>query len=1079
MNRLTVALADACRTHLLEEKWLIAPSIRVGHQWLLTVSRSGQPTVNVHVKTPKSMALVLAGPEMGRRGVSLVASRLGALLIDDIIGRLRRTQLQYLNDLAPSMKLAQAVLRSLEAVRLSGVDIEHISPHKFDNSRKGADLQKISAAYLQRLQAEKLVDYAEVLFMARQRIANEASAPAQRLILWSDWIVPWKLEEELLNTISETEQLFLPMDQPANRADRPPTPPAADLDSQTQQPGEACSPPIVQSDLNLLRWILAPAEAPRPTGHEPPQTYAAVGEVNEVREVLRRCVAGEVPLDRVELLHTDEGTYVPLVYEVFSALSFDDAQGYRELPVTFAEGISCRYSRPGRALVGWLAWIRDGFPQARLAHMIREGVLSIPDGDDAHATPSEALQNKTDRISYARLAATLRTLSVGIGRDRYLPKIEQKIVGLEQQMLDSTTVAEDEEDSAPNTEYLAHRLNELRNLKRLAEQLLAITPLAATGYLDLLSAAETFLDTCARCTDKVDNYARERLVREIQDMRRSLERNSEPGSLKVWRWLFALPLETQVLGSGPREGCLHVAPLVGGGHSGRPWTFIVGMDEARFPGPGLQDPILLDHERKKLSEAIPTAAGRASDARRGFARTLAGLRGHVTFSYSCRDIIDDRETFPSPMLLAIGRLISGKSEGDHTILRNADTVSFAPPAPANSISPDEWWLAQLCRREPTANAKEVVARCFPHLGRGLDAARRRDSDDFTEYDGYVQQAGVDLDPTRSKDPPVMSSAQLELLGKCPLAFFFRHALHVQEPDELEIDPEAWLDPLWMGRLLHEVFEEFIRGLPPATREPLYERDLPALRAILHRKVTKFKDRFPSPSESAFQSQLSFLEEAAHIFLKEEELLCRQTNCRPVYAEVSIGMKREGVASEIDTEQPATVELPNGKRILVHGRVDRIDRVGDAAAARFAIWDYKTGNTFRYEQDKSPFHEGRILQPIIYMAMVGHCLLESLGKEVEIEHFGFFFSSTRAHGQRIFFRRTQLDEGTKLLERLCDGLAKGAFLATNKDDKDCTYCQYQRICGDVANVAAASQRKLANPANVLLQPFRELRTHAEA
>ena len=43
MNRLTTALSDLCRRHLLTEKWLLAPSLRAGHQWLVAVTRGGQP----------------------------------------------------------------------------------------------------------------------------------------------------------------------------------------------------------------------------------------------------------------------------------------------------------------------------------------------------------------------------------------------------------------------------------------------------------------------------------------------------------------------------------------------------------------------------------------------------------------------------------------------------------------------------------------------------------------------------------------------------------------------------------------------------------------------------------------------------------------------------------------------------------------------------------------------------------------------------------------------------------------------------------------------------------------------------
>ena len=45
LNKLTQEISLVCRDHLLEEKWLIAPSLRVGHQWLDNVALNGRPVV--------------------------------------------------------------------------------------------------------------------------------------------------------------------------------------------------------------------------------------------------------------------------------------------------------------------------------------------------------------------------------------------------------------------------------------------------------------------------------------------------------------------------------------------------------------------------------------------------------------------------------------------------------------------------------------------------------------------------------------------------------------------------------------------------------------------------------------------------------------------------------------------------------------------------------------------------------------------------------------------------------------------------------------------------------------------------
>ena len=38
-------------------------------------------------------------------------------------------------------------------------------------------------------------------------------------------------------------------------------------------------------------------------------------------------------------------------------------------------------------------------------------------------------------------------------------------------------------------------------------------------------------------------------------------------------------------------------------------TFIVGLDDSRFPGAGLQDPLLLDHERQAPAVVVHRVLG--------------------------------------------------------------------------------------------------------------------------------------------------------------------------------------------------------------------------------------------------------------------------------------------------------------------------------------------------------------------------------------------------------------------------------------------------------------------------------------
>ncbi len=354
-SRLVEGLASVCREQLLEEKWLLAPSLRVGHQWLEAVTRSGQSIVNVHVKSLKTMALDLAAPDLLAKDVRLLAGNAGPVLVDRVFRKLQDQGLDYLGSLRPSGGLADVIHRSIQSVRNSGVVLDEVTAEHFEVAEKGRDIARILTAYLAALNEVGVIDYAEVLRLAIRRVRGQADAlgPTWLLLVPAD-LCCGGLEGELLRTLPEERQVLLPVDGPVSDAEPP-----------DQEPG----------NLALLRWLPRVGDAPPPPQDDTVQFFHAVGEANEVREVFRRLAASGVRLDEAEMLHTDVETYVPLVYETLTATLPDDALSDGELPVTFADGIPVRFFRPGRLLRAWVNWVLEGFPQSRLVGMVREGLL--------------------------------------------------------------------------------------------------------------------------------------------------------------------------------------------------------------------------------------------------------------------------------------------------------------------------------------------------------------------------------------------------------------------------------------------------------------------------------------------------------------------------------------------------------------------------------------------------------------------------------------------------------------------------------------------------------------------------------
>ena len=1035
MNRLIEGIRNVCREYLLEEKWLIAPSLRVGHQWSESVVRSGQPVVNVHVQTLKGMAIGLAGPEMARRKLTLLTAQGGALVVDSIWNCLPERVAGYLSNLQRSPSLSQSVFRSLSALRLAGLSPDDLRAGQFEVAAKAADMAQLLREYLRQLQARKLLDYADLLRLAIRRLENDPRAlRSDLLVLIPQDSDPVGLEEALLSAIPASRRLEIRVDQPE-----------ADTGAPT--------------DAGLLRWLLNPADAPIPKGDGTVSIFQAVGEANEAREVIRRCLAARHRIDQVEIIYTDTATYVPLFYEIANRLGDDDGQLAGGLPVTFAEGIPASYSRPGRALREWLNWIQDGYPQLPLVRMIHDGLLKIPGMNE-------------QQFSFSGLAGMLRSIGIGLGHDRYLANIDEQIAALSHQAARLKERSGDGAELADQPSQATERRGRgLALLRELIGRLLDLSPRSDADRQEILDSAATFLSEMARRINELDNYAHEVLGKQIEDMKRWIKLTGEGAHLDMRTWLLELPRDARILGSGPRAGCLHVASAVSGGHSGRPYTFVLGLDDSRFPGPNLQDPILLDSERRALSSKLPRASDLLKNKLTRFVQTLGRLRGQVTLSFPCRDLADDREMFPSAALLAAFRIISGKRDGDQRALAEWLEVpaSFAPNAPEKCLDNGEWWLYALCGSEPVQGARELVISRFAHLGRGLGAAEHRASARFTAYDGYVPAAGAVLNPLSADGRPSSASA-LETAGRCPRAYFYHYALQVRPLDELAIELDRWLDPLAFGALLHEVFRRFMCELRAEGKLPNFTRDRKRLEHILSEQIRSYHELYPPPNESLYRDQCRQLERAVRIFLMTEAEFCQRS--RPLFMEASLGLAAAGNGTPLDEPDPLGVPLSDGTSVRIRGRIDRIDQLGDESSHEFAIWDYKTGSSNRYKRS-DPFRQGRIIQHVLYLAMVQQVLRKTLDPKATVSTFGYFFPGVRGWGNRVAWSSDELSEGQAVLQRLCQTISSGSFAATDQCE-DCRFCDYQAVCGDYQAVTAASKDKLANQENASLQSFRELR-----
>lgn len=1044
-------MADRCRTHLLSEKWLIVESQRIGQTWKDRLTLNNRSTINLHAKTLRTLVVELSQRVLERRDLRYVDSMTTQMLIRKIVFDLRESkQLQYFDEVQNLDSLATLLNRTISDLRLADLDSNAIlnsaRSSGFELNSKTDDLQRVMDEYTRRLAARKQVDYPGCLRIVTAGILDGSIAlPNELAILFPEEVELRQLELQLLAAFS-TQSALLAYSGSSSQ-----------LEYTQAQVSEAA-----QSKAVAFRY------------------FSGLGESNEVRRAFQ-CIhaksSTQQGLDTIELLHTDYNRYVPVIVEQLSTWLSEKRSNFNEaennatkrdsivdvdqLPVTFAEGIACVYSRPGRALRSWIRWLRSDFLQVKMVQMIREGLLAKPDSERP--------------VGYSRLSNILRAIPIGFQLERYLPQIDAAMANAAAKTDEyHRKVASGESEADDRGPDWDAGQSAIRTMREMIAPIVALVPSDTDNAVQVLQKARQFLRQCTRADSKLDRSALAQLIDHIDVTIESIGLTN-CADLDVYQWLEDLPIESRILASGPQPGRVHVTNLAAGGYTGRDRLFILGLDESRYPRRIAVDPILLDSERQSISEHLPTSESRNAKEQQALMLTLNRAiengADEVNLSFSIRNLAEDRPQYPSPALLQLYRLTNTTNAEMTDLLTAIGTEeSFVNANVDTQLSTHEFALSQLLVQRDVSVRNDWIEANYPHFRQSRLAYEALAQPNFGDFDGLVPAAGVELDPSNVQQR--LSASRLETFGTCPRRYFFKYGLKVFPPDQCDVDPDRWLDALQFGSLVHEVFEEFLRGHTEKDLLPNYDRDRSTLLEILQSKIEAQLMQLPARNQDAYLRECQELKEICDIFLHEEETYCKNHNAKPWILEASIGLK-EQTRNSVDCPDPIELRLSDGRLLHMGGRIDRIDRLMIHGSERYAIWDYKSGSAWGFDET-DPFQGGRKLQPFLYLGMLRHRISKIGGQRDSVASFGYFFPSPKTEGRRIQWTHSDLRDGDAVLRNIYDLIQRGAFIATNEPN-DCAYCDYQSICGEAKQVTQQAKSKALDQSNrKLLLPWIELR-----
>lgn len=1077
-------LADLCRMVRIHESWLFVPNHSVGVTLGDCLAREGCDWANLRFVTPLDIAIRMAAPFLLERGIDPSEEQLGPALMMRLLLDLPEAE-GYFRPMAAQTSMAEALWHTIRELRHAGVRAKDLAAKEFTASpAKREEIVGLLGAYERYLDANHIADMPIVLEEAA-RHQGWCPITAQDIVIELPDVLWSSLVRQFLDSLPgqrvAARTIALPDVTIPERA-------GAGADASRATPIVERVEIEATTDASRLKFLQSVSAGLKPcrTGKKDDGTldiFHAGGRDAEVDEIFRRILAAGCPLDQVEIACASDA-YPMLVWEKAARIGW---------PVTVSSGVPATATRPGRLLLRFCDWVESDFGAAELRALLQAGDCAPPDAD----------------LSPGQAARLLLKAQATWGRGTYRPALTRLAEKYERR-------AQDAEFSDDERAWNARKEGQTRTLLAWIEGVLATVPAQdrpglkpgtydrgedvpagrpglkpgtydreahdADGDVELaalVQSAQSFLEANAGRASAIDAIAYVAVIDALNDLRALGDYRCDlPAALRFLRERAA---SLAVGRDRPRPGHLHVSSLADAGYDGRRLVFIVGLQEGGVFPTVVEDPVLLDDERKAIHPLLRTSTHRQDEAVFTALSRLAAIGAaseRVCLSFSCRDTREFRETFPSWIVLQAFRLKMADATLTYDDLKKwlGEPASAVPRTAAQAVSDAGWWLAQVLVTPKLPGAagseggksRDAILRAHPSLVNGIRAEEQRASDAFTEFDGLVSVAGPVLDPSRADRP--VSATTLESAAKCPLRFFLERGLGVRVIEEGRAEEDAWLDPLTRGSELHALFARVMRAARDEKRKPSLKTDQPRLRKWGQQRLEELREEMPPPSDEVFTRESRDFLDDLDAFIEAE---CEGRHGEdPVGFEVAFGFPLEDKEGKepLASEEPVAVDLGDKRRIVLHGRIDRINRV---APGQYEVIDYKTGGYWP-DDWQGEFAGGTRLQHALY-GVAAASLLKRTDPKAGVVQGIYVFPAVKGYRHQKRIDAPSKAKLASLLRDLADVIGKGAFAPADGEGA-CRWCDFTAACHATDVTRAASKRD--NPANAVLEPYRRLRDDHE-
>ncbi len=1076
---------------------------------------SGLGLLGVHRLTLPQLAADLATRRLAeQRKVPVRGLALEALAARAIAETHHLRPLEYFAPVAEAPGLPGSLARTLGELRSCNAQSESLTAL----GARGRDLCRLLKAFEHQLDAHGLVDPPGLLKIAYESMGSDH--PLVGLpVLWLDLTPESPRELDLLRALADhspevlatavaedritLQNLEQILDTSVEALD---TPARAEPVDAAENPSAEPSPSSAR--LRRLRSHIFrqdPAHADTDSEADEGRSegkndndlvfLSAPGEDRECVEIARRLLAAArdgLAFDQCAVALRQPDTYIPLIEEAFHRA---------RIPVHFTRGTR-RPDPAGRAFLALLACADEQLSASRFAEYLSLGQLPdadplgappsfeevpwvVPEGDqmvfkssffEDTSSPSSSLSTPIDPdapvVSGAlkaprRWERLLVDAAVIRGRDRW----RRRLAGvIEEHKLQLRSLSQTDER---DRRRLAEELDSLRSLQRFAlpliedldelpdaapwgEWLTRLDPLAARA----LKTPDRVLEVLSELRPMAEvGPVRLQEVRRVLAERLSLLR-TEPTRRRFGRVLVATIDELR----GRR---FHT-------------VFLPGLAEGLFPRRALEDPLLLDQDRRRLGLGLITQEQRFAKERRLLRIAIGAADRRLITSYPSLDTIQGRSRVPSFYALDILRAAEGRFPDLQSLERRAAAGSSlrlgwpAPKDPKTAIDDAEFDLATLTglmeqRPEGNVGRGRYLLDTNAHLRRCLRNRYSRWAHKWSPADGLISSNDETLRILHSHRPTERSYSptSLQHFAACPYRFYLHGVLRLRLRDRIEQLEQ--MDPLTRGALFHQVQFELLsllkdrRLLPmqgrqgePDYLDTLYHLTDQTLEAVAKRYEEDLAPAIPR----VWRSEIEGLQLDLRGWVRSLVSSADSEPWVPSKFELAFGLAKDENHDPESSEED--VVIAGGRRI--RGSIDLVEV--DPAHKTLRITDHKTGRPRSTKGRRLYVGGGELLQPVLY-SLAAEAVLD---QQVESGRLSY---CTRRGGYRVLEAhlddeaRDAVDVFFQALERQVE---KG-FLPAAPREQACRWCDYRLICGPQEELRSAlkAQEPLAELRHVRSLP----------